>query len=168
MNLDALRCICYGLYVVTSKNDKKYNGQIVNTIFQVASQPITLAVSINKQNLTCEYLNISKVFATSVLAKNTPLTFISRFGFRSGREIDKFEDVNFRIGITGVPIILDNTIAWLEAKIMNKVDFQSHTVFFGEVIDSCVLEEGEPMTYDYYRLVKRGGVPKTAPTYVRT
>lgn len=166
MNVKALHCICYGLYIVTSKKNGKYNGQIANTVFQVTSQPVAVAVSINKQNLTHEYISTSKVFAVSILSKNTPLPFIGRFGFRSGREINKLEGVNFKIGKTGVPIVLDNALTWLEAKVVQETDCGSHTIFIGEVVDADVLVEGEPMTYDYYRLVKKGGVPKTAPTHV--
>jgi ferric-chelate reductase [NAD(P)H] len=125
-----------------------------------------VAVSINKQNLTHEYINVSGVFAVSVLSKDTPLPFIGKFGFRSGREINKLEDVNFKIGKTGVPIVLDNALAWLEAEVKGKLDAGSHTLIVGEIVDADVLAEGEPMTYAYYHLVKRGGIPRTAPVQV--
>ena len=99
----------------------------------------------------------------SALSKDTPLSFIGRFGFKSGREINKLEGVNFKIGRTGVPIVLDNTLAWLEVK--GELDVGSHTLFAGEIVDANVLTGGEPMTYAYYRLVKRGGTPKTAPVH---
>jgi len=166
MNTKSLHLICYGLYLVTSKKDGKYNGQIVNTVFQVTSNPVTIAVSINKQNLTHEYISASGVFAVSILSKDTPLPFIGRFGFRSGRETEKLEGINFKIGKTGVPIVSDNALTWLEAKVMTKLDINSHSLFIGEVVDADVSADGEPMTYAYYRLVKKGGVPKTAPTYM--
>jgi ferric-chelate reductase [NAD(P)H] len=166
MNVKALHSVSYGLYVVTSKKDEKRNGQIANTVFQVASQPVTIAVSINKQNLTHEYIGESEVFAVSILSKDTPLPFIGRFGFRSGREIDKLEGVNFKMGKTGAPIVLDNALAWLEAKVVGKLDVGSHTLFTAEVVDADVLADGEPMTYAYYHLVKRGSTPKTAPVHV--
>jgi ferric-chelate reductase [NAD(P)H] len=165
VNVKALHRISYGLYVVTSKKNGKYNGQIANTLFQVTSKPATVAVSINKQNLTHEYIGASKVFAASTLSKKTPLPFIGRFGFKSGRELDKLEGVNYRTGKTGAPIVLDNTVAWLEVNVEQEADCGSHTIFIGEVVDADVLVEDEAMTYDHYRLVKGGGVPKTAPTH---
>ena len=73
MNLKALHKISYGMYVVTSKMNGKLNGQIANTVFQITSEPPTIAVSINKQNLTHEFIKTSKVFGVSILSKETPL-----------------------------------------------------------------------------------------------
>ncbi|MFH1097418.1 MAG: flavin reductase [Candidatus Desantisbacteria bacterium] len=60
-------------------------------------------------------------FAISILAKETPLEFIGHFGFKSGREVDKFKSINYKPGITGVPIILDNSTGYLEAEVIGSV-----------------------------------------------
>ena len=113
MNIRALYKLGYGVYVVTSKEDDRINGQIANTVFQVTSEPLTVAVSINKNNLTHEFIKESRVFAASVLCEETPLTFIGRFGFKSGRDTDKFEGIHYKTGDTGAPIFLDNTVQML-------------------------------------------------------
>lgn len=166
MNLKALYKLGYGLYVVCSKKDGKLNCQIANTVFQVSSEPPTVAVAINKQNLTHEFIASSKVFTVSVLSQDTPLSFIGGFGFKSGRETDKLKGVNYRSGVTGAPIVLENALAYLEAKVVNQMDCGTHTLFLGEVVEADVLKDGEPMTYAYYHQVKRGSTPKTAPSYV--
>ena len=165
MNPKTLHKISYGLYVVCSKNGKKINGQIANALFQVTSKPPTIAVSINKQNLTHEYIDKSKCFTVSILSEETPLTFIGNFGFKSGRDIDKFKDVDHKLGKNKVPIIKDFTIACLEANVINKVDVGTHTIFIGNVLNGEILTEDKPMTYEYYHKVKGGYSPKTAPTY---
>ncbi len=96
--------ISYGIYVICSKNGEKTNGQIATTLFQVTSEPPTIAVSINKQNLTHQYISESKVFTVSILDKKTQLPFIGTFGFKSGRDIDKFKNVTYKIGTTQAPI----------------------------------------------------------------
>ena len=166
MNLKALRGCSYGLYVISSRKGDRLNGQIANTVFQITSEPPTIAVSINKQNLTHEFISESKVFSASILSRDTPLSFIGHFGFKSGREADKFKDINYRLGETKVPIVLDHTIGYLEAKMINQVDVGTHTIFIGEIVGADVLKEGEPMTYAYYQQVKRGTTPKTAPSYI--
>ena len=166
MNKKALHKISYGLYVVSSEKDGKYNGQIANTVFQITSEPVMIAVSLNKQNLTHEYVSHSGKFSVSVLAQNTPLKFIGRFGFKSGRDIDKFDGVNYKKGVTGVPIVLDYAVAYLEAEVVSSIDVETHTIFIGKVVDADILLEEPPMTYDYYHKVKRGTAPKTAPTYI--
>jgi flavin reductase (DIM6/NTAB) family NADH-FMN oxidoreductase RutF/rubredoxin len=166
MNLQALQKIGYGIYVVCSKDGGKINGQIANSVFQVSSEPPLIAVAINKKNLTHEFIQKSGVFTASVVAQETPLSFIGQFGFKSGRDINKFEGINYQLGETGAPIVTDNALAYFEAKIINRTDVGTHTLFIGEVIAAEILKEGEPMTYAYYHIVKRGSVPKTAPHYI--
>ena len=166
MNLEALYSIGYGVYVVGSVKDGKYNAQTANTVFQITSEPPTVAVSINKNNLTHEYIEASGVFSATSLCEETPLSFIGGFGFKSGRDVDKLEGVEYRIGTTGAPIITENGVAYFEAKVIKTVDVGTHTLFIGEVVDADVLSHKVCMTYAHYHEVKRGTTPKTAPTYI--
>ncbi|MFP3879414.1 MAG: rubredoxin [Dehalococcoidia bacterium] len=166
MNLKVLHNCTYGLYVIGSRKGDRLNGQIANTVFQVTSDPPTVAVSINKQNLTYEFISESKVFTASILSQDTPLSFIGHFGFKSGRDVDKLKDVNYRVGETGAPVVIDHSVAYIEARVVNQVDVGTHTIFIGELVGADVLSEGEPMTYAYYHQVKRGTTPKTAPSYI--
>jgi len=166
MNIKALYKLGYGMYVVSSRKEDKFNAQIANTVFQITSEPPTIAVSINKNNLTHEFIKESKVFTASVLSQDTPLPFIGHFGFKSGRDIDKLEGINYKTGETKAPVVLDNAVAYLEAKVTQEVDAGTHTIFIGEVVNADVLSDEVCMTYDYYHQVKRGTTPKTAATYI--
>jgi flavin reductase (DIM6/NTAB) family NADH-FMN oxidoreductase RutF/rubredoxin len=166
MNLKALYKLGYGLYIVSARKGDRLNGQIANTVFQITSEPPTIAVSINKNNLTHEFITESKVLAVSVLSQDTPLNFIGRFGFKSGRDTDKLDGINYKIGESRAPVVTDNTLAYLEVKVDKEVDVGTHTIFIGELVGAEVIKEGEPMTYAYYHQVKRGTTPKTAPSYI--
>lgn len=166
MNSKALYSLTYGLFVVSSLKGNKINGQIANTAIQICSEPQVIQAVINKNNLTHEYISASKLFTVSILGKETPLNFIGGFGFQSGREVDKFAGINFKKGETGAPVVLDNCIAYLEARVIAQYDIHTHTIFVGELAGADVIKEGEPMTYAYYQQVKRGTTPKSAPSYV--
>jgi len=166
MDTKALYKLGYGMYVVGARKGEKLNAQIANTIFQISSQPIMVAVSINKSNLTWEYIREGKVFSASVLAQDTPLPFIGQFGFKTGREIDKLAGVNSRIGANGAPIVLDNAVAYLEARLKQEMDVATHTIFIGEVVDAGLLADKPTLTYEYYQMVKRGTTPRTAPSFI--
>ncbi len=166
MDINALRKIGYGMYLVGSKNGEKLNAQVANTVFQITSEPPTIAVSINKKNLTHEFIAGSGVFSVNVLSEETPLPFIGRFGFRSGREFNKLEGVQFKTGTTGAPLITENAVACLEAKVLNSVDAGTHTIFIGEMVNAEILNDKPTMTYEFYQKVKRGTTPKTAPSYI--
>ena len=167
MDPRSLHKISYGLYLVSSKSGEVLNGQIANAIFQVTSDPKVLAVSINKENLTHRFIDDSGVFTVNALSENTPMEFIRKFGFNSGRDMDKFKDVEFKIGTTGSPIILENTVAFMEARVIDQMDVGTHTIFVGRIEDAGVMSKDAPMTYEYYRGKKGGKAPKNAPTYYR-
>ena len=166
MNLKALHKLSYGLYIVTSTKENTLNGQIANSVFQITSEPPTIAVSINKNNLTWEFIKESGVFVVSVLCEDTPLSFIGHFDFKSGRDVDKFNELHYKIGQTQAPVVLDNTVSYIEAKVTKEMDVGTHTIFIGEIIDADILNEKTCMTYDYYQQVKRGTTPRTAPSYI--
>jgi flavin reductase (DIM6/NTAB) family NADH-FMN oxidoreductase RutF/rubredoxin len=167
MDLNALHKISYGLYIVTSSLGDRFNGQIANSVMQITSEPATIAVSINKKNLTHEYIDSSKVFAVSVLSQTTPLPFIGHWGFKSGRNLNKFESVAYKKGESNCPLVTENAIACLQAKVIRQMDTGTHTIFLGEVTGAEVLSQDTPMTYAYYHEVKRGVTPTTAPTYIK-
>ena len=168
MNLETLRKISYGLYIICSKYSDKINGQIANALFQVTADPQTIAVSINRKNLTWEYIQASKLLSIAILTKDTPLRFIGQFGFKSGRDNDKLSGVKYRLSASGLPIVLDHTLAYLEAEVVNQVEVATHTIFIAQVKEGeILLPNAEPMTYAYYHDVKRGTSPETAPTYIK-
>ena len=168
MDLKGLYKISYGVYVVTSGKKGRCNGQIANTVVQISSQPAMVAVSINKQNYTHELIKQSGVFAVSVLSKDTPLSFIGNFGFKCGRDFNKFEGIDYKVGETGTQIVLNHAAAYFESKVVNEIDAKTHTIFMGEIVDTQLLSDETPMTYDFYHQIKRGTTPKSAPTFVQT
>ena len=139
MNNQALHKLGYGMYVVGARKGAKLNAQIANTMFQITSEPPTVAVSINKSNLTHEYISDGKAFTASVLCQSTPIDYIGRFGFKSGRDTDKFEGINYKIGETQAPVVIDNTVAYLEARVTQEVDVGTHTVFIGDIVNADVI-----------------------------
>lgn len=168
LDLESLFRLSYGMCIISSRKNNRFNGCIVNTVFQVTPEPPMVAASVNRQCLTHEYITDSKVFTVSILSQEAPMSFIGRFGFRSGREIDKFEQVNFKTGQTGSPIILDNTVGFIEAEVTESIEVGTHTLFIAGIVACGTLDEDkEPMTYAYYRDIKHGRTPKTAATYIK-
>ncbi len=165
MDSKALYRIGYGVYIIGSKKGEKINAQIANTIFQITSEPPTVAVSINKKNLTHEYIHESRVFSASILNNEAPLSFIGTFGFKSGRDTNKFDGIKYKIGSSGAPVVLDYAVSSLEVKVTQEVDAGTHTLFIGQVVEAEVLSDKPTLTYEYYQQVKRGSTPKSAPSY---
>jgi len=167
MNFETYFKISYGLYIVTTQSGNKKGGYICNTLFQVTSNPPKFAISCHKDNYTTELIKQSGVFGFSVLSEKANPVLIGNFGYKSGRDFDKFAGVNYLTGKTGIPIITDSSVAWFECKVTQSYDIGTHILIIGEAIDMGLIEEkGKPLTYSYYREVFKAMSPKNSPTYI--
>lgn len=164
MNKKAFSFISYGMYIVSSKLKGKSNAMIANTVFQVASKVPMIAISISNEIHSHDFIMKSKKFNVSVLDKNTPYEFIKKVGFYSGKDNDKISGFNIKES-NGVPVYLDHTCAFFVAKVVKKIDCGTHTLFVGEVLYSEVLENIEPLTYEYYQQAHKGATPRFSPTF---
>lgn len=150
--IEAVNTISYGLYVITSAGtDGRINGQIGNTVFQITSVPLRVAVGINKKNYTFELIKESGVFAINVL-KQEQVGLVPLFGLKSGREINKFENVKYHKCCVNVPV-LDDIVSWMECRVVSgmTVDCGTHALFVADVVDGNVTAAAEPLTYKFYR-----------------
>ncbi len=150
MNTNALFQLSYGLYVAASKFDKKMNGCIVNTVMQVTSNPLQIAVAVNKQNLTCELIQKSNMVSLSVLSETAPFSLFQHFGFQSGRETDKFVDYPFAVTRQELPYLTKHTTAFIDCKVTNTIDLGTHMLFICSVNDCDVISAEKAMTYSFY------------------
>lgn len=165
MNNFTFTKLSYGVYVVTSWADGgRPTGCTANSAMQVTSSPATIAVSINHDNFTNECIKASGRFAVNVLGENSPPAIIGNFGFKSGRDSDKFSE---KPELRDFLPIVDGAIAYITCKVIDTMESETHTVFLGEVIGAEILDENAaPMTYAYYHNVIKGKSPKNAPTYI--
>ena len=161
----ALFNLSYGMYVVGARMGDKLNAQIANAVMQVTADPACVAVCLSKTNFTRDCLCDCCAFSVSVLEEDVPMTFIGRFGFKSGRDVDKLKDVNYAAGELLVPVVRDWCLSGFEARIVTRVDVLTHMLFVGEVVSAEKFKDGTPLTYANYHLVKKGKSPAAAPTH---
>lgn len=167
INFEALSTISYGLFLVCSGDENKGNGYVANTVFQVTAEPAKFAICCNKDNYTCDIIQEKAYFSVSVLHQNTAAEIYGNFGYRTGKDFNKLDGLDIKYGISGVPIVLNDSVAYLECKVVQQVDVGTHILFIGELMGAQLLDEGnEPITYAYYREIKKGLAPKNAPTYI--
>lgn len=138
------------MHVITAL-DEKDNGCIANTCFQVASDPIRLAISMQMGNLTREVIEKTGKFNVSVLTDDVPFETIRHFGMQTGREVDKFADfVGFERSHNGLVYLTEHTNAMFSCEVKEKTNLGSHMMFIGEVTEAKVLGEGTSCTYAHY------------------
>jgi flavin reductase (DIM6/NTAB) family NADH-FMN oxidoreductase RutF/rubredoxin len=169
IQIESLFKISYGLYIVSSGNKQRGNGFISNTFFQVTAEPPRFASCCNKDNYTASFIQESGAFSVSIIHQDTAPDIISRFGYKSGKDTDKMAGLTVKYGETGVPIVLNDCIAYLECKVIQTIDVGTHFIFIGELLQAEILDDTkEALTYLHYRQVRKGAAPKNAPTYIDT
>jgi flavin reductase (DIM6/NTAB) family NADH-FMN oxidoreductase RutF len=169
MDRNTFSKLSYGVYVVAAGNKERQNAFIATTVMQVTAEPARIIVVCNKNNLTAKFICEYRSFSASVLKQNYKPTTLGTFGFRSGKDFNKFGHCNeFIFGVnTQVPIVLEDCLTWFECNLVNKIDVESHILFIGEVLDAKIIAENEEaLTYSYYHEIKKGITPKNAPSFI--
>ena len=151
MDNQALFKLSYGLFVLTARDGEKDNGCIINTAIQVASTPNQLSICVNKTSHTHDMIVKTGIFTVSILNQKASFDIFKRFGFASGRDVDKFADyAECKRGDNGVYYITESTNAYISVKVSKTEDLGSHTMFVGEITDMEILGEEPSVTYAYY------------------
>jgi len=155
MDLRVLQDLSHGMYVIAARNADRFNGQIVHRVMQISTDPPTVAVSINQQNLTHEYIIASGRYTISVLEQKASLRLVRRFGFQSGRDQDKFRNLDHGLSAEGLPYLVNNCLAYLSVRVVEAVTVHGFTLFIGEVVEAERLQEGKPMAYSFTYQLRR-------------
>ena len=151
MNLTAMFKIGYGLYVLTARENGFDNGCIINTVSQVTSDPNRITVAVNKANKTHDMVLATGEFNVSILTTEVPFDVFKSFGFRSGKDVDKFADFSaVAKSANGINYVSEYTNAYISAKVVSATDLGTHTLFLADVTDCEVLSDATSVTYDYY------------------
>ena len=150
-DLTALFRIGYGLYVVTSNDGKKDNGLIVNTVTQLTDTPNRVAVNINKANYSHHIIKQTGILNVNCLSVDAPFSVFERFGFQSGRTVDKFEGITPVRSDNGLVILPKYINAAISLKVEQYVDLDTHGMFICSVTEARVMNDKETMTYTYYQ-----------------
>lgn len=150
-NTNAFFNLSYGLFVLTSKDENKDNGCIINTVTQITDSPNRISIAVNKTNFTNEMIKKAGVFNVSVISEKADFDLFKRFGFSSGKDTDKFDGyANVERSKNGLLYLTSMVNAYLSAKVIDFHDYGTHTVFVAEVTESKVLNQIPSATYTYY------------------
>lgn len=152
MDKKAMYKLTYGLFVLTAKAEGKDNGCIINTAIQAASEPNQMSIAVNKANFTHDMITQTGAFTVSIISQDANFELFKRFGFQSGKDVDKFEGfTGYGIGANGIRYITEGTNAYISVKVEKTEDLGSHTMFIGTITDMEVLSQTSSVTYEYYQ-----------------
>lgn len=143
--------LAYGMYVLTTREDSKDYGCLVNTAMEVSRNPGRIAVCLVKRNLTCDVLQRTHFFNFCALTEDAPYDIFRRFGMTSSRKTDKFADCpGLGRAANGLAYLTAHANMYLSAKVTETVDLGDHTLFIGQITEDVVLSGAPTCTYDYF------------------
>ena len=148
---EAMYKITYGLFMLTTTDGQKQNGCIVNTVSMITDNPTRIVVFVNKANYSEELLRKTGIFNVSILTESTPFDTFKQFGFQSGRNVDKFEGGRYETSANGLYYLPEHTNAVLSGKVVDMLDYGTHTLFVAEVTEAKKLSDEKSVTYEYYQ-----------------
>ncbi len=151
MDNKAMYKLTYGLFVLTTRVDGRDYGCIINTAIQAASQPNQVSICVNKANYTHDMIRKSGIFTVSVISEKASFDLFRRFGFQSGKDVDKFDGFDRTgEGPEGMKYVTEGTSGYISVRVSQTADLGSHTMFVGEIIGMEVLDDAPSATYVYY------------------
>ena len=153
MDNKVMYALSYGLFVLSARRGSKDNGCITNTAIQVTTDPNRIAVAINKSNYTHDMVKETGRFTVSILSEEAKFDLFQRFGFQSGRDVDKFAGFEQHTGkdADGIRYVTQGANAWLSCKVVSATDLGTHTLFLADVLDGGVISSVPSATYSYYQ-----------------
>ncbi|MBR0442813.1 MAG: flavin reductase [Clostridia bacterium] len=147
----ALFCIGYGLYVITCNDGQKDNGMIANTVTQVTNTPNRVAVTINKTSYSHDVIKQTGKMNVNCLSEEAPFAVFEAFGFRSGRDVNKFADCTPSRSGNGLVVLPRYINAYLSLSVEQYVDLDTHGMFICTLDKAAVVSDKATMTYTYYQ-----------------
>ena len=165
MNSKAMYNLSYGLFVLSARQGEKDNGCITNTVAQVTTEPNQITVAVNKLNLTHDMIAETKKFTASILSEQADFSLFKRFGFQSGRDVDKFLLFDGKKRVANDTFaVTQGTNGYISAYVTQQIDVGTHTIFLASVTDMDILSDVPSATYAYYQSHIKpkptGGAPK--------
>lgn len=152
MDTKVLFNIGYGLYLLTAKEEDKDNGCIINTAMQVTSEPLQVAITINKKNYTTGMIQRTKKFNLSILDESAPFEIFKNFGYQSGANVNKFENYNdVKRSPNGLFYLTKNSNSYISAYVKQEIDLGTHIMFIAQLVEAEILSEKTSVTYDFYQ-----------------
>ncbi len=141
----------YGLFVLTARDGGRDNGCIINTALQVTAKPNRIQIAVNNTGFTHDMIKKTGAFNISILSQDATFDTFRHFGFQSGKDVDKFEGyTDCDRTANGIAYVTKGTNCVISAKVVQEVEYETHTLFIAEVTEARVLSDVPSVTYEYY------------------
>ena len=142
----ALDKIVHGVAIITTCVNGKPYGMAAAWVTRASNEPYLVSVSVWKENLTHEKIQKSGVYAINILDESKKHLAI-HFGRHPGRDVNKFEQIVYRKGKSGSPILYMDAVAYVDCQVIKAIEAGDHTILLGQVLQAEIMRPHHPMIY---------------------
>ena len=137
-----MRKFAASVTVITTVKDGVPHGMTATAFSSVAADPPTILVVINQTARTHPLIDASGVFAVNLL-NVSQRHLANQF---SAKHPNQFEGIEYFNGPKTQAPIFQEAASFLECRLTNRIDVETHTVFFGRVL-TCETNDRAPLLY---------------------
>ncbi len=144
------------LALVGSRSGDEWNGMTTSWITQLSMEPIIIGIGVDNKAVTHRLISRRGAFSVNLWSPEDTRVFVkfSKPARKDGMSLNRRP---IREGITGVPIF-EEAIAWMECEVRRTIDFGTHTLFAGELVDAGVVDDPPRAAWMGDTRMKYGGV----------
>jgi flavin reductase (DIM6/NTAB) family NADH-FMN oxidoreductase RutF len=148
------------LALIGSASGEEWNGMTASWITQLSMEPVLVGVGVDNKAVTHRLISEGGVFSVNLWSAEDTRVFV-KFSKPAVREGDTLNGRPVHPRKTGAPIF-DDAVAWMDCEVRQAIDFGTHTLFAGEIVDAGVADDEQRVaaisdTRMKYGGIKRGG-----------
>ncbi len=148
------------LALVGSRAGDERNAMTTSWITQLSMEPVLIGIGVDNTAVTHRLITDSQSFSLNLWNAEDSRVFV-KFSKPASYDNGELNGRPVRDGTTGSPIFAE-ALAWIDCEVRQAIDFGTHTLFVGEIVDAGINDDDASAasmadTRMKYGGVKRGG-----------
>jgi flavin reductase (DIM6/NTAB) family NADH-FMN oxidoreductase RutF len=144
------------LALIGSAAGDEWNGMTASWVTQVSMEPVLIGVAIDNTAVTHRLITEGGSFSVNLWSAEDTRVFV-KFSKPATRVGSTLNDRPVHPGKTGAPVF-DEALAWIDCEVRQEIDFGTHTLFVGEIVDAGVNDDEQAAAAMSHTRMKYGGV----------
>lgn len=136
--------------ITTATPDGRKNANIAMWLTQTAMGGKMLCVALDKTDYTLELVKESGILNVNLLGEDQT-KLIAKLGRKSGRDTDKFKNLNYELDNRDCPYLTE-AVGYVQCRVTSHADGGDHEIVVCEVLKQIVLHpDKKVMTHHFLR-----------------
>lgn len=146
------------LVLIGSRSGDERNGMTQSWITQLSMEPVLIGIAVDNTAVTHRLISEGGSFTVNLWDSADTKVFV-KFSKPADYTEGALNGRPAREAITGAPVF-EEAIAWMDCAVRHSIDFGTHTLFAGEVVDAGIRDDEARAAAMSDTRMKYGGVKR--------